>query len=193
VTREDDVARLRQPFTYGNVTATLALFVALGGTSYAVSQLPRDSVGAAQIKRSAVGASELRRGAVSSRVVRNRSLALRDISRRARAALRGAKGDPGAPGVAFRAVINSGGGTVRGNAVTTDHQGGSGRYAVAFDRDVSGCVATATLSDAQNGPALETPPPGRITLGVEGSRVVVRTFAADGSVQDLPFSVLVAC
>ena len=69
-----------------------ALFVALGGTSYAVAQLPRNSVGAAQIERSAVGASELRRGAVRSRALRNRSVALRDISPGARSALRGAKG-----------------------------------------------------------------------------------------------------
>jgi hypothetical protein len=193
VTQEDDVRRLRERLTYGNVTATLALFVALGGTSYAVTQLPRNSVGGAQIKPSAVGASELRRGSVASRALRNRSVALRDISASARTALKGAKGDPGPPGVAYRAVVNSGGGTVRGNAVATDHQGGSGRYSVAFDRDVSGCVATATLTDAQNGPALETPPAGRITLGVDGARVLVRTFATDGSVQDLPFSVLVAC
>jgi hypothetical protein len=47
---------------------------------------------------------------------------------------------------------------VRGNAVTVNHQGGSGRYSVAFDRDVSGCVATATLSDARNGGTLEIRP-----------------------------------
>jgi hypothetical protein len=187
------VRRLRQRLTYGNVTATLALFVALGGTSYAVAQLPRNSVGSAQIERGAVGASELRRSAVSSRKIRNRSIELRDITDGARAALKGAKGDPGTPGVAYRAVVNSGGGVVRGNAVTTDHQGGSGRYSVAFDRDVSSCVATATLTDAQNGPTLETPPAGRITLGIDGSRVLVRTFGADGSVQDLPFGMLVAC
>lgn len=182
--------RLRERLTYGNVTATLALFVALGGTSYAVTQLPRNSVGSAQIKKSAVGASELRRGGVSSRAIRNQSVRLSDISQSTRSAL---KGDPGAPAVAFRAVVNSGGGTVRGNAATTDHQGGSGRYSVAFDRDVSGCVATATLSDAQNGPAVEIPPAGRITVGIEGSRVLVRTFATDGAVQDLPFSIIVAC
>lgn len=185
--------RLRERLAYGNITATLALFVALGGTSYAVAQLPRNSVGSAQIKQSAVGASELRRGSVASRALRNRSVALRDIAVGARAALKGAKGDPGFPGVAYRAVVNSGGGTVRGNAVAINHQGGSGRYSVAFDRDVSACVATATLTDAQNGPALEMPPPGRITLGVDGARVLVRTFAADGSVQDLPFSVILAC
>jgi hypothetical protein len=90
--------------------------------------------------------------------------------------------------------VNSGGGIVRGNAHTSDHQqGASGRYTVAFDRDVSGCVTTATLSDAQNGPALETPPAGRITVGVDGSRVAVRTFGANGSPQDLPFSVIAAC
>jgi hypothetical protein len=53
--------------------------------------------------------------------------------------------------------------------------------------------ATATLSDAQNGPTLETPPPGRVTLGIDGPRILVRTFAADGAVQDLPFSLTVAC
>ena len=79
------------------------------------------------------------------------------------------------------------------NATVSDHQGGSARYAVGFDRDVSGCVATATLSEAQNGPTLETPPAGRVTVGVEGTRAVVTTFAADGTPADLPFSVIVAC
>ena len=67
------------------------------------------------------------------------------------------------------------------------------RYAVGFARDVSDCVAAATLSDAQNGPTLETPPAGRVTVGVEGGRVGVRTFAADGTPADLPFSLIVAC
>lgn len=185
--------RLRERLTYGNVTATLALFIALGGTSYAVAELPRNSVGSTQLKKSAVRSADIRRGAVTSRAVRNRSLGLQDLSGGARAGLKGDKGDPGPTGVAYRAVVNSGGGTMRGNAVTVDHQGGSGRYTVAFDRDVSGCVASATLTDAQNGPTLETPPAGRVTLGVDGPRIVVRTFGADGAVQDLPFGVLVAC
>ena len=194
--------RLQQRLTYGHVVATMALFIALGGTSYAVSQLHRDSVGSAQIKRGAVGPSELRRSAVSSRAIRNGSISVRDMSRGARSALRGAKGDPGpmgAPGpkgetgITYRAVVNSGGRVVRGNAVTTSHQGGSGTYSVAFDRDISGCVATATLSDAQNGPTLERPPAGRINVGLDGPRVLVRTFAPEGTVQDLPFSVIAAC
>ena len=37
--------RIRDRLTYANVTATLALFIALGGSSYAALKLPRDSVG----------------------------------------------------------------------------------------------------------------------------------------------------
>lgn len=190
------MSRIKPKITYANVVASLALFIALGGTSFAVTQLARNSVGAKQIRKNAVGASELRRSAVSSRHIRDRSVALKDISSGARSALQGAKGDPGPkgdPGVTYRAAVNSGGGTVRGNATTASHQGGSGLYTIAFDRDVSQCVATATLAAVQNGPALEEPPAGRATVGVDGSRVAVRTFDVDGTVRDLPFNVIVAC
>jgi hypothetical protein len=40
--------------TYSNVVATLALFIALGGISYAATQLPNNSVGTRQIKNKAV-------------------------------------------------------------------------------------------------------------------------------------------
>ena len=40
--------------SYANVTATLALFVALGGGAYAAATLPRDSVGTAQLRTAAV-------------------------------------------------------------------------------------------------------------------------------------------
>jgi hypothetical protein len=66
----------------------LALFIALGGTSYAAVSLPRDSVGATQI----------RAGAVSSSEVKDRSLRARDF--KASELPRGAAGAPGAQGVA---------------------------------------------------------------------------------------------
>jgi hypothetical protein len=43
-----------------NTVGYLALTIALGGTSYAAVQLPRDSVGAEQLRSGAVGRSELR-------------------------------------------------------------------------------------------------------------------------------------
>ena len=60
------LARLSARLTYANITATLALFVALGGTSYAALTLPRNSVGSSQIRKNAVGSSEIRRRAVGS-------------------------------------------------------------------------------------------------------------------------------
>jgi hypothetical protein len=64
----------------GNLVAYLALFVALGGTSWAAVRLPKNSVKASQIaanavrsaeiRRDAVGGSELRRGAVGGAELR---------------------------------------------------------------------------------------------------------------------------
>jgi hypothetical protein len=43
----------------------IALFVALGGTSYAATQLPRDSVGTGQIRAGAVTATKIHNGAIT--------------------------------------------------------------------------------------------------------------------------------
>jgi hypothetical protein len=71
--------------------ALLALFVALGGTSYAATQLSKNSVGAKQIKRAAVRSAE----------VKDRSLLERDFrlgQLPVGAGERGPKGDQGQPG-----------------------------------------------------------------------------------------------
>jgi hypothetical protein len=52
--------RFRPRLTYANVVATIALFIALGGASYAAIKLPKNSVKAPQIAPNAVGSSELR-------------------------------------------------------------------------------------------------------------------------------------
>jgi hypothetical protein len=80
--------RLQQRLTYGNITATIALFIALGGTSYAAIQIPRNSVGSSQLRAGSVGSSE----------VKNRSLRTIDLSVAARNFLRGQRGPAGPPG-----------------------------------------------------------------------------------------------
>ena len=47
--------------------ALLALFVALGGTGYAVSSLPRNSVGPKQLRTGAVTTKKLKKRAVRAR------------------------------------------------------------------------------------------------------------------------------
>ena len=185
--------------TYANVTATLALFIALGGTSYAAFSLPRDSVGSQQIRRGAVGASELRARAVRSSDIAPRAVGLGDISMRARRALRGEKGDPGPPGppgpagkpaVSLFAALSSGGVRLRGNAVRASHTSiGFGYYTVAFAHGVSHCVYNATLGTIDQTEA----PPGHITVRDDNGEVEVRTYNAAGNPFDLPFHLIVAC
>lgn len=71
------------------IISCIALFVALGGTSYAVSKLPKNSVGSAQIKKNAV----------SSAKVKNGSLTAADFKKgQLMSGAQGPKGDAGAPG-----------------------------------------------------------------------------------------------
>ena len=66
--------RLRSSLTYANVTATLALFTALGGVGYAGVKLPANSVGTKQLKMGAVTNAKLAAGAISATKVKNGSL-----------------------------------------------------------------------------------------------------------------------
>ena len=68
-----------QSTRFANVTAMLALIVALGGTSYAAITLPRNSVGSSQIRSNAVGASEIKSGAVRSSEVKDGALLAKDF------------------------------------------------------------------------------------------------------------------
>lgn len=177
------IDRLRSRLNYANVTASLALFVALGGTSYAAITLPRNSVGNDQLRNNAVHSAE----------IRNRAIKLSDISPKTRSALRGQQGPAGPAGVSEHARVNSGGG-VTGTAETGTHDGGTNVYSIRFRRDVSTCSYSATLAAVQNGPTLEEPPAGRITVASGGgSLVVVKTYDAAGTPISAPFHLLVAC
>jgi hypothetical protein len=176
---------VRQRLTYANVVASIALFVALGGSSYAALTLPRNSVGSNQIRAAAVGTSELR----------DRSVALTDISKGARRSLRGAAGPQGPAGPAgpaaarYFAAVTSAGGFVRGNAASGGRAGAVGFYTVAFAGPTSSCAVVASLgsTDATN------VPPGHVTTSEQGGVIAVRTYDAAGNPADLPFQVLAAC
>src|SRR4051812_30552074 len=114
---------LRERLTYANVMATIAVFIALGGGSYAAIKLPRNSIGAA----------EIRTGAVRSSEIKDHSITTGDLAESTRAALHGQQGPRGLPGAAgtngapgpagvpYWAAVNSGGRTLRGNATLSNH------------------------------------------------------------------------
>jgi len=60
--------------------ALLALFVALGGTGYAVSSLPRNSVGPKQLRTGAVTTKKLKRRAVTASKIANDALGGKQIA-----------------------------------------------------------------------------------------------------------------
>ena len=186
--------RLRARLSYANVMATVAVFIALGGTSYAAINLPRNSV----------GASEIRTGAVRSSEIKDRSIRTSDLATSARAALRGqagtqgpagpqgATGPQGPAGPTFWAAVDSGGGRARGNSIFGYHDADTGVYRIRFARDVSTCGAVASLASVPGG-AVSDPPAGRATVSPELGGIIVRTYDVDGSIRDLPFNVVVAC
>ena len=180
---------IRERLSYANVMATIAVFVALGGTSVALT-LPRNSVGGRELKSNSVGRSEIRKGAVRSDEVRDGAVQLRDISSTARQAL---QGQTGPPGPTFFGTFDSAGGQVRGNAIAYE-PAGLGVHAISFVRSMAKCVPVATLTSTPGG--LHPVPPAtahiRAELGSQG-RVVVRTFDPSGNPTDYPFNLVVAC
>ena len=174
---------LRGRLTYANVASTIALVLALGGTSYAAITLPRNSVGSEQV----------RSRAIESRHVDNGSLRLADLGPGARRALRGQQGPQGIqgePAAKFFAVVGAGGDFIRGNATHGGHTvGGSGAYTVGFAQNVSGCAYSATLGTADSSSVAA----GRVTVKDLGGVVGVQTYGPDGNVADLPFHLIVAC
>ncbi|HEX2070626.1 MAG TPA: collagen-like protein [Thermoleophilaceae bacterium] len=76
--------------------ATIAVFVALGGVSYAAITLPKNSVRSAQLAKGAVRGSDIAKNAVTTGKVANGSLRAADF--RSGDLPAGPKGDPGAQG-----------------------------------------------------------------------------------------------
>jgi hypothetical protein len=90
------VTRLRNRLTYANLMATIAVFIALGGTSYAVTQLDNNSVRSKHIQNGQVKRVDLGKNAVTSKKVRNHSLLAKDF--RLGQLPQGATGSPGPGG-----------------------------------------------------------------------------------------------
>jgi hypothetical protein len=89
--------QLRRHRTYANVMASVAIFIALGGSSYAALRVtgrdvPKDALTGADIKNLTGG--DVRNNSLTGADVKNKSLTPNDF----KGSVRGPQGPPGAPG-----------------------------------------------------------------------------------------------
>ena len=66
--------KLHGKLTYANVMATIAVFIALGGSAFAAAQLKKNSVGAKQLKRNAVTTAKVKPAAITGAKIKLSSL-----------------------------------------------------------------------------------------------------------------------
>lgn len=135
----------------GNAIAYAALFIALGGTSYAAVKIPAHSVGTLQLQNGSVSNLKIRNDSITAAKIRDGSLLMRDFAAgQLRIAVKSAKGPAGpvgppGPAGATTVVIR----TVSGTA------GSDGRYTATAvcltgERAVGGganLVGTANSND----------------------------------------------
>jgi len=167
--------RLSGQLTYADVMATIAVFVALGGASYAAFQLPKNSVGAKQIKQNGVKSPEIAKNAVQNSEIAKNAVGTEEV---ANGTLLGEDFAPGQipaappsqgatslfasirdPEVSEAANVQYGKGVVSVNDPL-----GNSQYEVTFDRSVTNCIVNVTAGRGD--------PPGPPAMGFETVPVV---------------------
>ena len=120
------LTRLRKHLL-GNAVAYAALFVALGGTSYAAATLPKNSVGTAQIKNGSITPAKLKNNSIPSTKIKNGTLVMTDFKPGALKVsvktVKGPQGPPGATNVQIRTVTGAAGSDARYTATAVCNAG----------------------------------------------------------------------
>ncbi len=183
-------ARLRPYLTYANVMATVAVFFALAGTSYAAIVITGKNV---------------KDGTLTGKDIRDRSITAKDVT--GVVGPRGEQGPQGAPGpqgpqgpqghnaTRLWAVVNADGSLARGSGVTSISGGpsaGVSNYRIDFGRDITGCARIASLGTAGQ---TSSPEGGSAftSIGFYPSEVSVHTYGGAGGGQYRSFHLAVFC
>jgi hypothetical protein len=189
------VTRIRRRLTFANVLSVAALFVALGGSAYA---LGRNSVGTNQLKKNAVTTAKIKKGAVDGSKVKDGSLTGADLATATIDASKLGPGAVGSGGIASGAVVGSKLGPIDTHVVATPlPDTGVLARAVAFcdpgEKLIGGGVNTATFgkdiiveasrpskpdtSEVENGEAFESWETSAINVPGETGATAVRAWA----------------
>jgi hypothetical protein len=84
--------------TFSNIAATLALFIALGGVSWAATSLPKNSVGKKQLQKNAVVSKKVKDGSLAAGDFKKGQLPEGPKGPQGAVGDQGPQGQPGAPG-----------------------------------------------------------------------------------------------
>ena len=182
------LSKLRARLSYANVVATIALFVALGGSSYAAIKVTGKNV-----KDSSLSGKDIKNSTLTGSDVKNRSLLEVDFKAgQLPAGPQGAQGPAGAPATKLWARVTGAGVLVAGSGATGVTRTAAGRYNVTFNQVVSGCAwVSSTDFRASGGDGWgvhvdhgTAPSPNQVR--------VLTSFDTTATV-DQPFSVAVFC
>ncbi|MEA2332198.1 MAG: hypothetical protein QOH58_2336 [Thermoleophilaceae bacterium] len=171
------------------VVACVALFVSLGGVSYAVATIGSDdiingSIRNRDFKDGTLRGQEAKPDGFGGGAIKEQSLDATKIKQVPSAVI--------ADGVTRHAVVSNVGATVRSRGTTSSAQTGPGQYEVIFDRDVRQCIYVATLGDeSASGPGTGQIAVTSVGANVNGVRVVTRD--SDGVLANRSFHVVVSC
>ncbi len=197
------------------VVASIALAIALGGTSYAAVTLPRNSVGTRQLRNAAVVAAKIRNSSVTSRKIKNGQVTGADVneatlgrvpkaitaSHSDAATNAAALGGVAAAKYATRLWAHVSDGTLDRGSGVTSVSGSDGVYRVVFDQSIRNCAAFGTISrdnsdystngiNGANGTIQAYPV---IAPGVETIVMVVTTLPDGKTRASYDFNVMVMC
>lgn len=165
------------------IVALVALFVAMGGSAYALvvtgKTIRNGTVTGKDLRDRSITGKEARRDSIGGDAVKEASLGLVPQALLAH-------------GSARFAVVNGSGQIVRGRGATAARTG-NGRYQVIFASDIRGCGYFATIGD----PSAAGPPQNSqisvSSLASNVNGVAVRTENGNGNEVDRPFHMIVLC
>jgi hypothetical protein len=177
------MGRLRRRPSPALVVACLALAVALGGTGYSAIVLPANSVGTKQLRNGAVVAAKVKPHSLVARNFMDGQLPAGPAGPKGADGLAGAAGPAGKDATKLFATVKKkagpGGGIELGPSSGVSGQPkkepGVGVYSLTFNQDVSNCAVLAI-------PGGKDIADGEVSAKTSGgNKVVVQTFAPDGS------------
>lgn len=178
-----------------NLVAYVALFIALGGVSWAATSLPRDSVGTLQLKNDAVTSAKVRNGTLRAADFRAGQLPAGPTGPAGPVGPQGPPGPAASAGplsVKAFAAVDGTGSVRRQYGVNNVTRLSAGQYEVPTDiPDTSKCAAVASTS-AYNGAVNNRYASASFNTAPD-KKIIVGTFNAAGAAVDSDFNLIVVC